>query len=239
MKKLYQKNELTFAILWIVAYVVLFSLADGLSEATGIPKLFTLFLGIAMACVLIGFIATNGLKDYYGLCRVRGSMKSYLYFLPLIFISTCNLWNGLTMPENLLKALPAALTMAIAGLLEELIFRGLLFKAMCKENQKAAIIVGSLTFGMGHIVNLLSGAPLPDTLLQIAYATAIGYLFIVIFLKSGSIVPCIIAHCVINGTSAFGRSAGTWGDILSALALVIIPVGYALWLNRKGGRQAA
>ena len=29
--------------------------------------------------------------------------------------------------------------------------------------------------------------------------SAIGYLFVVIFLKSGSIVPCIIAHCVING----------------------------------------
>ncbi len=239
MKKLYQKNELTFAILWIAAYVVLFSLSDGLSEATGIPKLFTMFLSIAMAVVLIGFIRQNSLKTYYGLCGVRGSMKNYLYFLPLILLCTCNLWNGLAMPGNRLKALPAIVTMTMAGLLEELIFRGLLFKAMSKENPKAAIIVGSLTFGMGHIVNLLNGAPVPDTLLQIAYATAIGYLFIVIFLKSGSIVPCIIAHCVINGTSAFGRSAGTWGDILSALALVIVPVGYALWLQRKGAEHAA
>ena len=37
MKKFYEKNELTFAILWIVAYVVLFSLADSLSQSTGIP----------------------------------------------------------------------------------------------------------------------------------------------------------------------------------------------------------
>jgi membrane protease YdiL (CAAX protease family) len=234
MKKLYQKNEQTFAIVWIVAYVVLFSLADALSESTGIPKLYTMFLSLAAAAVLLGFIRKNGLKEYYGLCPVRGSLKSYLYFLPLILFSTCNLWSGPAMPENLLKALPAAVTMAVAGLLEELIFRGLLFKAMYKDDQKAAIIVGSLTFGMGHIVNLLNGAPLTATLLQIAYATAIGYLFIVIFLKSGSLVPCIIAHCFINGTSRFGRDAGDLFNILTALVLVIVPVAYALWLKRQG-----
>ncbi len=233
MKKLYEKNELTFAIVWIVAYVVLFSLADSLSEATGIPKLYTLFLSFVMAAVLLGFICKNDLKTYYGLCPVKGSVKSYLYFLPLILISTCNLWNGLAMPENLLKTLPAAITLAMAGLLEELIFRCLLFKAMCRDSQKAAIIVGSLTFGMGHIVNLLSGAPLLETLLQIAYATAIGYLFITIFLKSGSIVPCIITHCAINGLSRFGRDAGVIFNIITALVLVIVPVAYALWLNRK------
>lgn len=239
MKKLWQKNEMTFAILWIVAYVVLFSLADALSEATGIPKLYTLFLSIIMACVLLGFICKNGLKEYYGLCRVRGSLKSYLYFLPLILLSTCNLWNGFTMPESLLKALPAAVTLAMAGLLEELIFRGLLFKAMYKDNQMAAIIVGSLTFGMGHIVNLLNGAPLLETLLQIAYATAIGYLFIVIFMKSGSIVPCIVAHCFINGMSCFGRDAGDLFNIITALVLVIVPMAYALWLSRKPADRAA
>ena len=63
MKKLYQKNELTFAILWIVGYVVLFSLADGLSESTGIPKLYTLFLSFIMAAVLLAFICKNGLKE--------------------------------------------------------------------------------------------------------------------------------------------------------------------------------
>ena len=56
MKKLYEKNELTFAILWIVAYVVLFSLADSLSEPTGIPKLYTMFLSLVMAAVLLCFI---------------------------------------------------------------------------------------------------------------------------------------------------------------------------------------
>ena len=204
MKKFYEKNELTFAILWIVAYVVLFSLADSLSEPTGIPKLYTMFLSLVMAAVLLMFICKNGLTKYYGLCKVSGSWKAYLYFLPLFLISTCNLWRGIAWPEHFLKEIPAVVAFTVAGLLEELIFRGLLFKAMSRDNQKAAIIVGSLTFGVGHIVNLLSGADFLFTLLQVVYAIAIGYLFIVIFLKSGSIVPCILTHCAVNGLSTFG-----------------------------------
>ena len=38
MTKLYKKNEITFAILWIVAYVVLSSLADQISETVGVIK---------------------------------------------------------------------------------------------------------------------------------------------------------------------------------------------------------
>ena len=238
MKKFYEKNELTFAILWIVAYVVLFSLADSLSESTGIPKLYTMFLSLAMAAVLLFFICKNDLTKYYGLCKVSGSWRDYLYFLPLFLISTCNLWRGIAWPEQFLEAVPAMIAFTIAGLLEELIFRGLLFKAMCRDNQKAAIIVGSLTFGMGHIVNLLTGADFLFTLLQVVYATAIGYLFIVIFLKSGSIVPCIIAHCLINGLSTFGADQERWVMVIICVLLTVIPLAYALWLNRNAKKAA-
>ncbi len=36
MKKLYEKNELTFAIVWIVVYCVLQSLANPLNNAIGL-----------------------------------------------------------------------------------------------------------------------------------------------------------------------------------------------------------
>lgn len=36
MKRLYEKNELTFAIMWIVIYCVLQSLANPLSKMIGI-----------------------------------------------------------------------------------------------------------------------------------------------------------------------------------------------------------
>ena len=67
------------------------------------------------------------------------------------------------------------------GFIEEIIFRGFLFKMMAKDGLKSAIIVSSLTFGLGHIVNLLNGADFIPTLMQVCYAVSIGYLFVVIF----------------------------------------------------------
>lgn len=54
--------------------------------------------------------------------------------------------------------------------IEEIIFRGFLFKMMEKDNVKRAIIVNEITFGIGHIVNLLNGEELIPTLMQICYA---------------------------------------------------------------------
>ena len=41
MKKLYEKNELTFALVWIVIYVAGTSLAEALNETLGVFKLFS------------------------------------------------------------------------------------------------------------------------------------------------------------------------------------------------------
>ena len=52
MKKLYQKSELTFAIIWIVAYCVLLSLGDAFSEKVGISKAVTLPIAAALSIIL-------------------------------------------------------------------------------------------------------------------------------------------------------------------------------------------
>ena len=112
------------------------------------------------------------------------------------------------------------------------IFRGLLFKAMCRDGVRAAIIVSSVTFGIGHIVNLFngSGAELLATVCQVCYAIAAGFMFVIIFHRGGSLLPCIAAHSGINMLSAFGVEAQGMGEIYSALALCIISTGYALIL---------
>ena len=56
MTKLYQKSEITFAILWIAAYVVLTSIADQISESVGIIKSVTALLHIVMSLVLYFWI---------------------------------------------------------------------------------------------------------------------------------------------------------------------------------------
>ena len=91
------------------------------------------------------------------------------------------------------------------------------------------MLVSAITFGIGHIVNLLNGADLIPTLLQISYAISIGYLFVIIFYKSGSLLPCIITHAIVNALSIF-RVESESSLYLTSLFLIIVPLIYATYI---------
>lgn len=233
MKKLYEKNELTFSLLWIAAYVVLFSAADNLSASLGLAKSITAPVGLLLSLFLFLWIRKNGLMEKYGLCPFQGNRKAYLYFIPLLLLMTANLWNGAAITVSAAEVALHILSMLCVGFLEEVIFRGLLFKALCKNSMKQAVILSSVTFGLGHIVNLLNGADVLPTLLQICYAVAIGFLFVIIFCKGKSLLPCILAHGVINSLSIFSIEGSQTFQLITAIALCVIPIGYALWIVKN------
>lgn len=230
MKKLYDKNELNFALVWITGYVVLFSIADSISLDLGTAKIITAPLCLLMTVFLAAWIAKNGLYGKYGLCKIEGDYRKYLYFLPLAVIASTNLWDGVRLHLSVFETILYVVSMICVGFIEEIIFRGFLFQALCKENVKSAIAVSSITFGIGHIVNLLNGAELLPTLLQICYAIAIGFLFTIIFYQSKSLIPCIVTHSVINSLSAVSGEGTELLNIMTAIALVVISVVYAVWL---------
>lgn len=233
MKRFYQKNELTFSIIWIALYVVLFSIADSISADLGTDKIITAPLGVMMAVFLVVWIIKNGLSEKYGLHKIKIDYGKYLYFLPLVVIASTNLWGGVALQLSVLETVLYVVSMLCVGFIEEVIFRGFLFKALCIKNVKRAIIISSLTFGLGHIVNLLNGAQVLSTMLQITYAVAIGFLFTIIFYKSKSLIPCIITHSVINSLSAFAGERTDMFYIIAAAALTIISVVYAMWILKK------
>ena len=232
MRKLYEKNELAFALVSIGIYVVLLSAAENLSNALA-KNAAGAALCAAMTAYLFLWLGKNGLRERFGLCRPALGAARYLWYLPLAVIASVNLWCGVTM------TLPAGLTalfvfrMLCVGFLEELLFRGFLFRALCRSGKKSAVLISSLTFGAGHIVNLLNGAELVPTLLQIVYAVAVGFLFVVLFLRSGSIVPCILTHSVLNALSVFGLEPDYRTQCFISLALIVIAAAYAAYLLRR------
>ncbi len=156
MMKLYQKSEISFAVLWIVVYVVLSNIADQLSEAVGVMKSVTAALHVLMSLILFFWIRSNHLSRKYGFCRSEVPARRFLYYLPLIVIASAAFWSGIELHCSFLEAVLFIVSMSCVGFLEEVIFRGLLFRAMEKDNLKSAIIVSALTFGIGHIVNLFN-----------------------------------------------------------------------------------
>ncbi len=230
MTKRYEKSKLTFALIWIGCYVVLASLADSLSQTLGTEKLVTVPVLAAMTAVLYFWIRRQGLKGAFGLCKFQGKLSDYLWFAPLVLLLTVNLWHGVRLNFSPMETALYIASMLLVGFLEEVIFRGLLFGAMRPNGIQSAFIVSSLTFGIGHVVNLLNGAEFLPTLLQVCYAVAIGFLFTLIFYKGKSLWPCILTHSIFNSLSAFSVEPDTTGRIVSAIALCVIPIAYTLWL---------
>ena len=97
MKKLYEKSELAFAIVWIVIYCVLQSVANPINELIGIDYLASAVFGVAQTIVLLIFIVKNKLCKQYGLCKSPVATRSFLFYVPLAVLASGNLWNGVAL----------------------------------------------------------------------------------------------------------------------------------------------
>ena len=228
MKKILDKHETPFCILLIVFYIVLNSFC---LNTFGIDDFRSVVINTLFSFGLLMLINKLDREEYYGLVGVK-DLKKYLYFLPLLLILSVNLWNGINITGSWKAIVFYILNMLNVGFIEDIIFRGFLFKMMEKDNLRSAIIVSSITFGVGHIINLFMGAELIPTLLQICYATSIGYLFVTIFYKSKSLVPCIITHSIMNALSLFNVET-TKMMYISGVFLIIVPLLYAFYINKK------
>ena len=237
MDEIYRKNGILFAIIWIVVYVVGLSIADNLSIALGVEKSISLLVCVVMTTISYSWIRKNGYMKQFGLCRPEVSSKEMLYYIPLVLLATMNVWYGFALNMSDLESFLYVFSMLLVGFLEEIIFRGFLFVEMAKDNVKTAIVVSSITFGIGHIVNLFngSGADLFSNMLQVIYAIAAGFLFTIIFLKTKSLWPCIITHSVLNASSAFANesAASSLLEVGTAVALTIIATGYAVYIIKQ------
>lgn len=255
MKKLYEKNEVAFALVWIALYVIVMNIAlqvcggfDNLATKTIPQMLVPVICIVVLALAATLWIVNHNLSEKYGLCSFKGSINAFLWFLPLAVMSCTNLKNGVAFLAPVFVSLLMAVNLAVGGYVEELIFRGFLFKAMAKDNLRSAIIVSAVTFGAGHIVNLANTADAMGVLLQICYAIIIGFLYTIIVWKGGSLWPCIASHVFVNGSSVFapehgpfhnlvaavfGQATSQLTDLCSALLIMLISGGYALWLWKK------
>ena len=213
MTKLYQKSEITFAILWIVAYVVLSSYADQLSLSIGIVKSVTAVLQIVMSLILFFWIRSNNLSEKYGFCKPIIPARQFLYYLPLVIIASTAFWGGF----GLQYGFPDTLMYVIS---------------MCCVK---AIIVSSLTFGIGHIVNLFngSGRDPASSVIQVIFAVLVGFVLVLIFYYGKSLVPCIIFHSANNALKVF-EADGSFSPqiemVMNLVAIFVVLGGYVFYL---------
>ena len=212
MDKKIIKHETLISIILIIIYILFNSYCV---NNFGINDFRTITINLLLSISIIVFIIINKLGNYYRLTSFPNN-KKFLYFIPLILLISVNLWNGININNTKIEIVLYIISMLLVGFLEEIIFRGFLFKLLEKDNVNKAIIITSITFGIGHIVNLLNGADIISTLIQICYSISIGYLFAIIFHKGKSLWPCIITHSLTNSLSIF--------NIDNTISLYIAPI---------------
>lgn len=229
MKKLYEKKPILFAVVFIVLYCAVTIPIRGEYGDGSIQSL----AGLAAVAALIAAVSSAiPLWDRLGVAARPRNLRACLYFIPMWILATGNVWGGFRLHYSGAALWYAMGSMALVGFVEEMIFRGFLFRAMLeKDGPKAAVIVSAVTFGIGHIVNLLAGMATAENLLMIVFAIAWGFVFTMVYYKSGSLLPCIIAHAVVDVLSV-AASESVWGACAYTGATIVLGGAYSLWLRK-------
>ena len=196
MKKFYEKNEVLFAVFWILMYCFVMAPVRG---EFGDESIWSVLALAVIAAGITAFVKINHLDEKYGLTGWPKNTKKYLYFIPMWILVTGNLWGGFAPAYSGAALVFAVLSMLLVGYVEEMLFRGFLFKALASKNSiGVAIIISAVTFGIGHIINLLTGQANLETVIQVFFAVAWGFIVTMVFYKSRSLIPCILAHGLVD-----------------------------------------
>ncbi|MBR3178918.1 MAG: CPBP family intramembrane metalloprotease [Clostridia bacterium] len=230
MKNLYEKKPVLFAVLFIVLYCTVTIPIRGEYGDGSIQSL----LGLSAVTVIIAIVSSViPLWKKVGVAAKPQNVRLCLYFLPMILLATGNIWDGFELNYSGVNLWYAIGSMALVGFVEEMIFRGFLFRALLKKRgPKVAIIVSAVTFGIGHIVNLLAGMATLDNLMMIIFAVAWGFIFTMVYYKSGSLFLCILVHAVVDVLSTVAAETA-WGSWLYIGTTVVIGVAYSLYLAKR------
>lgn len=202
MKKLYESKAVLHSLVWLGAYLILNTITDNIAGAMNIDfNMVTAIPNLVLAVGCFYYLKRTGIAEDIGLLTKPAEKNSVmLFYIPLLLLPLLNLFYGI---NTSLSATEIALLLAMyiaVGFMEEVIFRGLMFKALLKKwNRFIVVVFISFTFAIGHIVSMAAiGQSSTDTVFQIINAFVVGFMFMEVILASGNLTICIIAHILYN-----------------------------------------
>lgn len=144
-----------------------------------------------------------------------GSMISTVLAMLLSDSSAQNIASLTTGDNDFFRILVIGIT---APIIEELLFRKLLIDRLYKHSEIVAVIFSAVSFGLFHM-----------NITQFFYATFIGIVLGIVYVKTGKIIYTIILHMVVNlGTSAVSATLLKLGDQYVAIwSAFIVLLGIA------------
>lgn len=177
------------------------SLSDFQSEYIGLTiKMTIIFLLSYVIIKKMNIESIAGLSSKYRWkYKYLNSIPVYLILIGVIGMLSIDLTR--INIGNLALLLFACL---MVGFAEEFLFRGLLqsiflrkYHAL-KHGVRTSILIPSLLFGLFHFINMTNNDNVLAVLVQVVFATFMGFIFGVLVLKTNKIIPIAITHGLIN-----------------------------------------
>ncbi len=188
-------------------------------------------LWLLVICTLLYFAVRHKTVSIAGFRRPkRGSSRQLLFYIPLFVIALTHFAAG---PASGLGAglFAAELFLSLSiGMAEEIYFRSIICNIWLEKGPLKAMVISSVLFSVSHLMNIAGGAGTLATLLQICFAFIYGLVFALIFIRTESIIPCVLLHAL-HDMCSFVSSDGpaNLNVIIGALQTVIL-VGYFVYL---------
>ncbi|MCH3972984.1 MAG: CPBP family intramembrane metalloprotease [Oscillospiraceae bacterium] len=193
----------------------------------------SIFIWASAMIAILFFLVKNKNVSCIGYARPKwNALRSLLFLLPLILVALSGCINGASSSNRSLFFSNLVLTLGI-GFAEETYFRGIILKNWYENrSEKKAVIVSALLFGGTHLMNVLGGASLGTTILQIFFALFYGVIMAIIFIRLESIYPCIFLHFLHDFCSWIGNDVDSNMEIVLVTIQTIVLLAYMIYLIR-------
>lgn len=242
--------QLYFLAVGVIQNIVAMLLTGGSQVSSIVDAVVTIASSLLLLWLYQRKYYPNGRKFF----STQGFGPSLLYGWGLLVVAVLS-FSIARLTGNPMGNVFAAIILGIApGIQEELLCRTIPISLLMKREDRRNLIpvvyiIPSLLFGLFHFVNLLSGADLILTLLQVAYATAVGLILASIYLKTGNLWITIalhsfmdfVAYLSLNMQQSDGilKASGSyeWVGYLVQLLYTVIFAINAFWLYRKSSRE--
>jgi membrane protease YdiL (CAAX protease family) len=137
-----------------------------------------------------------------------------------------------------LSTISIAIGATFAGLSEELTFRGFCFLNNGESTPRFTVFFTALLFSSVHILIALGGIPLGSAIGSVLLAFAVGIVFGIIRVATGSLLRVMIFHSLINVTSRFASKGEAYYDLTLMLLGVVLVSSVVLLLSHPSMRRS-
>ncbi|MCE5235828.1 MAG: CPBP family intramembrane glutamic endopeptidase [Clostridiaceae bacterium] len=186
---------------------------------------------VASIAVPLGVLSIAKIQlSQIGFSKIKkGSMRTILYFIPIIAAKAGFFFFGFN--HNMTAIVALAFFTAAIGLSEEIYFRGMILGRLVRYfSIKQAVLLSAALFAAVHASQAFSGEGIIIVMLTVVNALIFGMIASELVILTGSLIPVIIWHALYDFINWIVSVQGSLEIILIIVqSVIMITYGAYLW----------